>query len=210
MLSEVRQHNRHASASADAGDSGSGSQNDWAKHSSRRQVASEENARSAQQHYYAHMKNIDRCKATTYDRLGNEIQCENLEGHHSVHINGDTWWPRKQSFSDYTGCGFMLIMFITLFGVLLVLVLHGCDKPPPRTLKVPSTDSVVLPTPPFAFKSPIPLKFDTSGMTFAQTLTIEDTCGNSFRKIECLKMISPYEPTVTKVNEHWQITFRKP
>jgi len=80
--------------------------------------------------------------------------------------------------------------------------LNGHASATPRILTVPSGDKIALPSPPFSFKE---MKFGN-----AATLEIEDTCNNDFHKIECLKIITPYEPIVQRMDEHWQVTFKKP
>jgi hypothetical protein len=39
---------------------------------------------------------ITRCKSTYTTRSGAELQCEHIQGHDSVHYNGDVWWPNKR------------------------------------------------------------------------------------------------------------------
>jgi hypothetical protein len=80
--------------------------------------------------------------------------------------------------------------------------------PPTRVITVPSSDSIVLRTPPFAFKE---TSFDTDKVTRSTTtLILEDTCGGTFKKLECIKLITGYEPNVTKIDEHWEVEFKKP
>jgi hypothetical protein len=81
-------------------------------------------------------------------------------------------------------------------------------SPTPRTITVPSGDAIVLRTPPFKFKS---ADFDVSNIDHSTTtLILEDTCNEAFKRLECIKMIAGYEPTVTDIGNHWEITFKKP
>ena len=76
-------------------------------------------------------------------------------------------------------------------------VLHWQATPVPR-LRKDESDPL---TPPFEFNQ---MKFA------AASLTIEDTCGHDFRKLECLKLLTPYEPIVQQMDGHWQVTFKMP
>jgi hypothetical protein len=56
-------------------------------------------------------------------------------------------------------------------------------------------------TSPIQFKSTIPEE---------KFIWIEDACGNDFKRPECIRISTPYEPYIVKIDNHWEVRFKKP